>query len=1080
MTGKKDDKIPEPQQAGRRKMKKGLKIALVSLASLLGLVVVAVALVAWIVLTPARLTSMVNRLADKFITCESHFESVDLTLVKSFPYVGLEVENVYVVNPIPGAPSDTVASVDKLVVGFNLREFLKNKNIEVTKLHLSNTRASLFTNRDGLANYDIFPHSEEEDTTSSDFTMPDMVALKSIVVKDLDASYLDLQSGLAAVVAKVDLRVDGNYDSTNAELKSKLDISAAKLLMDTSLNAELRDVELTLSGNGDRTDLVGDLNMRVGDGRIAMNGQEFVNDALSSANGDLLLVDGHVSGNLQNNDYLVHYLHANIKNHLIMLNGTVVLPDSTRPLSLDLKYETDNWGAKEVLDMLPDGLVELPNTMKFNVDAKVSGTVVGEMYDSVMPLITARVALKDGSFSDPTIIPYRLTDINADVAAELDLNTQGVSNVSITRLTANAGRNRLELSGRVADLLGSMIIDANVGGTVYLPDLQPLLPDTLNLAMDGKARLNLKAHTNLEQLQNAQFDKMKVDGRVALTDVNVDFDSIMAETRSMNIDIHLPANQHKKLFNELLSAQITTPRLKASLPGQKIDAEIEGITLKPLLSNLFDTTQPLRIACDFAFDSILARMDGMTASLAEPEGMFAMLPQAVGSEKVAYKIDYRSSALHADINDSVSVDLAGLTVKGSANYDPSKPNALQQFSPDFDVDFKRGYIDMEQLAYIVQIPDIKFHYRPERCEISSANVVFGNSDFYLKGAVTGLEKWLSHEDMLRGDLYFTSNFTNVDDLMEALSGMGTDTDTLEVQRKEDHVDTSAHPFIVPRDVDFTLHTRIKDAIAFENELQEVAGDVRICDGIAVLNQVGFVCKAARMQLTALYRTPRVNHIFVGLDFHLLDINIQELIDMIPYVDTLVPLLNDLEGAADFHLCAETYVNAFYQPKMSTLRGAAALTGQDLVVLDNKNIDKIAKLLQLKSWREDDSKIHLDSLDVAMTVFRKELEVYPFLLSLHKYQIVAEGRHNLDQNYDYHVELVQSPMAVRLAVDVSGTMPKLNFSLSPSLKYKNLYRPAKRNELDNEVLRLKAMIRQSLEANVRQSTRDYEGFDELDN
>ena len=110
------------------------------------------------------------------------------------------------------------------------------------------------------------------------------------------------------------------------------------------------------------------------------------------------------------------------------------------------------------------------------------------------------------------------------------------------------------------------------------------------------------------------------------------------------------------------------------------------------------------------------------------------------------------------------------------------------------------------------------------------------------------------------------------------------------------------------------------------------------------------------------------------------------------------------------------------------------------------------------------------------MFRKELEVYPFLLSLHKYQIVAEGRHSLNNNYDYHVEIVQSPLPVRLAVDVLGTMPKLNFAVSPKLRYKNLYRPSKRKDVDEQVLRLKRMIRESLEANVKESTREYEGLD----
>ena len=65
--------------------------------------------------------------------------------------------------------------------------------------------------------------------------------------------------------------------------------------------------------------------------------------------------------------------------------------------------------------------------------------------------------------------------------------------------------------------------------------------------------------------------------------------------------------------------------------------------------------------------------------------------------------------------------------------------------------------------------------------------------------------------------------------------------------------------------------------------------------------------------------------------------------------------------------------------------------------------------------------------------------------------------------------------MRLAVDVTGKMPKLNFSLSPKLRYKDLYRPARRKDVDEEMLRLKALIRESLEKNVKESTRKYQGF-----
>ena len=112
-------------------MKKGWKIALISLGSLLGLVVVVVAVAMYLVFTPSRLTKIVNRLASDYIACETHFDRVDLTLLSTFPDAGLKVENVYLVNPTPGAPSDTLARIASLTVGLDVKAFLSERRIKV-------------------------------------------------------------------------------------------------------------------------------------------------------------------------------------------------------------------------------------------------------------------------------------------------------------------------------------------------------------------------------------------------------------------------------------------------------------------------------------------------------------------------------------------------------------------------------------------------------------------------------------------------------------------------------------------------------------------------------------------------------------------------------------------------------------------------------------------------------------------------------------------------------------------------------------------------------------------------------------
>ena len=151
--------------------------------------------------------------------------------------------------------------------------------------------------------------------------------------------------------------------------------------------------------------------------------------------------------------------------------------------------------------------------------------------------------------------------------------------------------------------------------------------------------------------------------------------------------------------------------------------------------------------------------------------------------------------------------------------------------------------------------------------------------------------------------------------------------------------------------------------------------------------------------------------------------------------------------------------------MSTLLGAAAISGNDLIVMDNNTIASIAKLMQFKSWKDKDNKIRIDSLDVELTCFRKVIEVYPFLLNIGKYQICASGMHSLDNQCGYHVELLKNPLMAKVGVDIKGDLSSPKISLG-QVKYADYYRPDKQGVVEKQTLELKKLVKQALEAKVR--------------
>ena len=1025
-------------------MKKGWKIALISLGSLLGLVAIVVAVACWLLFTPARLTAIVNKLADDHILCENHFERVELSLFKTWPNVGLEVENVVLVNPyelpadnalaVNAVQNDTLARIRSLTVGLDLKAFLKDRSIIVRQLRVDDATANLYTSPDGWNNLDIFAKSEEEeDTTSSG--LPETIQLEKIVVNNLSAHYCNLQQQMLARADALDLDLKGSWVEKHIDADLSLDVACLMVDMRDSVGkpnifAELDNPVVNLDANGGMGDLEGKLKLMLPSGSVTVGDKTFVTEAMKASRHDLLTVKLPFRADLDNKRITLQEKSSiELLNYLIDLSGDVALANGDDPMRVDVKYKMDDWKVGELLAVLPTFVTQSLKGMDVDARLGIEGTAVGVVADGQLPMINADVTLKKGSFSAPKMLPIPVKDINAELGARICLSTDSAhktpSSVEIRSFSAKTKKTNLAIEGTVDDLMEDMLVDARIKGNLNLPDLREFLPDTMPIALSGTSKVNLKVKSRLSQLTKLNLNKVQANGTLDFDKLDVRYDSIHATSPNLKVALALPkaSAKTKAKVHELIGAHITGGQLNVEVAQAGLNARVADPDINVGLPNILDKKQNLAAAFDIKFSRVNAEMDSMI--------------------------------VYSDT----------LKLKGSVRNDKNQENVLKQWNPDVDIDILRGVLAMNNMSEAVRMTNFEFNYKPEVCNISRADILWGVSDYHLSGKVYGLEDWLDHKAMLHGTLDFGSQYADIDQLLGILSGMGSDEDTLQQQRVEDNVPKEANPFIVPKDVNVRLNTHVTRCVAFGNDLNELGGSVTVNDGTAILEQVGFTCKAARMQLTGVYKSPRVNHLFTGLDFHLLDIDIEELLDMIPTIDTLVPMLSAFKGKANFHLTFDCNLDAFYKPKMSTLIGAAAIDGKDLVVLDNDNLATIARLLQFKNWREKDNNLGIDSISVEAQVFRKEIIVYPFLLNLHNYRLYVDGRHSLDNNCNYHIELLKCPLPARLAVDVKGNISKPQISLG-SLMRPETYVPEKSEEVETRLLEHKKLIRQALEANVR--------------
>jgi len=554
---------------------------------------------------------------------------------------------------------------------------------------------------------------------------------------------------------------------------------------------------------------------------------------------------------------------------------------------------------------------------------------------------------------------------------------------------------------------------------------------------------------------------MKFAGSMTLSDLSLDYDSLSLKTDRTKIDFSLPNRKATTQNTKFAFASIHSENLRAG-KLESYNAFLQNASVTLETSDARDTTRIPDILSSFRMDSLYAEMDTMSIALAKPVAKVSLSPRFYNPDQPRIILSYKSDQLKSMLGQSSAV-MNNIEIDADILNDKTQEDIFLQWLVNGFIEMNQGSIHMAGSPNPVEIPSVKMIFDPESFNIKEASVKIDKSDFQLTGDLNNVLSYFRGDSLLRGNFSFVSNTTDVSQLMALTSGTGGK-DTSPVTQPESSETDSIYkgPYMVPRGMDVLLNTNIKTASFGTDTARNIIGDVRVRDGILLLDELTFETPAARMQLTAMYRTPRKNHLYVGLDYHMLDVEIDELLTMIPDIDTLMPMLRSFGGKGEFHLAVETYLDSLYGMKKSTLRGASSIRGNDLVLMDGETFSDIAKKLKFNKKTEN----NVDSLSAEFTIFRNEIDIYPFLIVMDKYKAVIAGRHNFDMSFNYHVSIVDSPVPIKLGLDIKGNMEDLSVNLA-KCKYAELYRPVSRKAVENKQLELRKMIRDILTQKVKE-------------
>ena len=971
----------------KKQVKRTIKVVAISLLSLVLLVAAAITFVIHVVFTPEKLTPVVLRVANQTLDAKLDMKSVELTFFSTFPRFGLKlIDGTLVskaINDTLWQKTDSLLSFKKCVVVVNPIDYLEKQKISLHYVALDTITAYAHVNKEGKANWEIV---KTDTSTVTETTDTSKMKIEAINIRNVYVRYANLTFDDRATQLYADLQ------DANLHLRASLQRDRTLL----SLDFDNRNLIFWQEGNLLARRIRTKFSTKLG---------------LNRATRTLTLKDAQLVVNGTELD----------------LEGTVRGDSVQQALDMDLRYGLHAPSLARILRMIPESVVKRGD-VRAKGSVKVEGTLKGLYGKEQMPVATLKVQI-DSASAQYAGLPYGIDNFTADFYGVLDLMKHQPSYADLKILHFEGAHTDILADAKIEDLLGDPDITLNTKSTVDLTALAQTFPLQPGVSIEGKLDADLRLRCRLSTIKKRDLGRLKIGGKLdmyemALRDSAHQFDFTGDASLAF-------------IGKDWLAARAEVRKLKLTSP--RLNAVLEKGTAVVKSTNPQDTTRIARMDCNIELNRLQASLgDSLKVFSMVTKGMVNLQPGDRNPAKPKIGLSLETDTFFCKMGDiRVGMDKAGFGVTAEKLRD-------SLWIPKGIVGFRFLKLRVPQMALPIYMNKTSVTVGDRKITLRNATMRIGRSDLTASGAVHDLYGAMKRGKVLRANLELTSNNLNCNQLIRAMS-FPEDTVNIETETAtEDTTATDMRLFVIPKNIDFELQTNLKRVRYGKMLFENVLGAVDIRNQAVHLKNLSMVGLGAQMKTVMVYQASRPETGYVGFDFRLHNVNIGKLIDFIPSLDTIVPMLRSFEGVVDFDVAAETRLDSCLNIRIPSLRAAMHVKGDSLVLMDGETFAEISKMLLFKNKKRN----MFDHIEANITVQDGNVTIYPFLVEIDRYQAAVGGTQGLDMNFDYHISVLKSPIPlVKLGINITGNLDDMKIRLGKA-KYKDAVTPVAIRAVDS--------------------------------
>lgn len=963
-----------------RQVKKTLKISGITLGTVLLVLLVAIAFVINFIVTPKKLTPVVLDAANQTLNAHLDMESVELTFFSTFPQFGLKVKNGSLVSK--ALNDSSWCKTDSL---------LSFKECVLTV----NPIAYLMENRivvHNLSLEEVAVYAYRNKTGKANWE----VTRASVDTIPADTASTDFNSEID--IRNIELKhANLVFDDRNTDIYSRIDDANLKLRLSLTKGIS------TLGLKFDNKNIL-----------FWQQGELLVNKIATSLRTDIMVDRQTAVWKLKDTELDVNGIRLDV-------NGAFRRDTVAKTIGMDLEYGLHAPSMETVLRMIPKSYVK-DTKVSAKGEVTVSGRVRGVYGDKKLPAVSLKIGIKEAS-AQYKGLPYGIDEVTADFDAYVDLMRHQPSYLNLKIFHFKGAHTEVLADAKVDDLLDDPLITFHTKSTVDLDALAKTFPLQESVTITGKLDADMGMKCRLSALKKQDIGRMKLGGKLELKDF---------ELKDTAKDFDFLGNATFRFRdNETLQAQIDVRKLV--LRSRFLSSDIERLVANVSSTNPQDTNRIVSLQCDMEVSKLRASMgDSIKLYSARAKAQAALGPQGVDVTKPAIDFSLRADSLFfSAAGTRMAMNVAGIKMKADKLNDSLwMPKGIVGFNrlrfrtPEFGLPIR-----MSKTAVTVDGPEIT---------LKNASVRIGRSNMTATGDMMGVYRAMTKGEKLTAHLSLTSDLIDCNQLINSLSFPEDTTEVL-----TDSVPSEMKLFVIPRNIDFELQTDLKKVIFEKMLFENVHGAVDIKNQAIHLEDLSMRALDADMKAVMVYKAGSPRGGYAGFDFKIRNINIAKLVDFVPALDTIVPMLRSFKGRVMFDVAADARLDSAMNIRIPTLRSAIHIKGDSLVLMDGETFAEISKMLMFKNKKEN----VFDSISVNVTVHDGNVTVYPFLVEIDRYKAAVGGEQGLDMNFNYHISILKSPLPFKAGVNISGNLDKMKFRIGKA-KYKDAVTPAAVHRVDS--------------------------------